>query len=332
VRAGAGHRIADVVSARTVILAVDALTQPDAHALGALTRKPLNLTGDSIDLVRVGARGIQLVTHIVRARVAIAAIDIATKLGVHTDAGLADTRKLAELTLRPIRAMRMGALAGAAVAEVLGAFVLVVAIDAFTQAHAHPGRTSTRILAQRTCGPFVCPRMVATAIGSVTHVVGAGVAIVTVDTFTPADAGARQASPRLSLDRADSLIGQRREDTQAVQRIARVSRAVVAILAEDVLTEVGLIATSHNAQRPNRNQHQHQTKQPPHRNLPVYSGFASHVPARNAAVSILLRHRAAQVFRRTPDYAEDAATAHPSEASPYDPEISNPEAGASSPR
>jgi hypothetical protein len=77
VQASAGHRIASVHRARIIILAVDALAKPDANAFGTLAGKALDVTDHSIDLVRVGARGIHRVAHIVGAVIAVAAIDIA---------------------------------------------------------------------------------------------------------------------------------------------------------------------------------------------------------------------------------------------------------------
>ena len=139
-------------------------------ALGALARQLVDLTGRPIDPIRVGARGVHQVAHIVGAVVAVAAIDLAAS-GLPQSTQTPDSthpRKLAEVTLGPVRAMRMGALAGTAVAEVLGAVIAVVAVDAFTETDAHPGGTPARVLTQRTVAAVRHGGMRAAPIGRVT--------------------------------------------------------------------------------------------------------------------------------------------------------------------
>jgi len=137
VQASTGHRVAGAHRARVVVLALHALAQAHAHALGALTRKLIDLTDRTVDPVRIGAGPIARVAYILGAVVIVGAVDITAELSVYACSNPTYTVKAVEVALSPVWPVLVRACAVCLVADVFGAFVFVIAIDAFTKPDAY---------------------------------------------------------------------------------------------------------------------------------------------------------------------------------------------------
>jgi hypothetical protein len=116
------------------IIARNTLAETSANPHNTQTRVPAGLTKGTVHLVGIGAVGIGRIANVFSAIVAIAAINFAAKLRVHAGPGLAPTRQAVKIAARPFRSVRVITTAICRIAQVFGAFVAVVAIDAYAKA------------------------------------------------------------------------------------------------------------------------------------------------------------------------------------------------------
>jgi hypothetical protein len=180
VRTRAIGRIAHSDRALIAVIAGNKLAEALATPRNAQTWVPAGLTKGTVDLVGIGAVSIGGIAHVFGAIVTIAAIDFAAKLRVHAGAGLAPTRQTAEVAVRAVRSVRVFARAVCRIAQVLSAFLAVVAIDVHTKAQAQARR------APPWNAPSITDRTVAdgwietASVGRIAVVFGAIVAVVAI--------------------------------------------------------------------------------------------------------------------------------------------------------
>jgi hypothetical protein len=132
VQARAVGEVTDVFGARVVVVALDAFTKPYAQAGGALAGVLAKLARGAVRSVRMVAAAIGRIAHIVGTRVAVTAIHTFAKPHAHANHAL--TGIAIHGASRPLRQRRIDTVTIDRITDVLGTFVVVVAIDAFAEA------------------------------------------------------------------------------------------------------------------------------------------------------------------------------------------------------
>jgi hypothetical protein len=146
--AGAVHWIARVLGALISVVAIDSEAQHRvfASASGAHTRKTTEVTSRAVHHVGIATLTIHWIAHVLGALVLIVTVDACTQHRVFARAASAHARKTAEVACHSIGHIRMAARPVHGIARILGAFVLIIAINAGAQ---HGTACSTRACGTR---------------------------------------------------------------------------------------------------------------------------------------------------------------------------------------
>jgi hypothetical protein len=291
---GTVRGVAQVDRAFVSVVAVDAITQADAPPFATSARIVVESALGAVHLVGIGTGPIDGVTDIVGAVVAIATVDVATQFSVHANPGLAYPPKPRKVALGPIGQAQVRASAVRRVADVLCAFVSVIAVDTLAEPYAHARKALPGITMKLTRSPVLRGLARTTTIGCVAGVVGARVAIVTGDSLAKADALGPDTPTWIAVDAAGGAVCHRRVGTTPIDGVTDVFGAVVVVGAIYARTKVALAAMNH--QDETERKEPQESKHDPHHRPPTSAGSPGALvscigrASQNSAVASIFAH------------------------------------------